>query len=214
MNYYISDLHLGHEHVLYFDNRPFSSITEHDGSIVYNWNNAVNCDDDVYVLGDVSFHNVTETVRLMSMLNGRLHLIVGNHDKRFLKNENFRNLFVEIADYKELYVGTDDYQIVLSHYPILAYKNLYRGWIHLYGHVHNSFEWGIMEHHKRMMKELYSKKDNKPAEDIFNTYNVGCMLPYMGYTPRTLQEIIDGYAETDCNKFVNPVIKRKKENNI
>jgi hypothetical protein len=26
-------------------------------------------------------------------------------------------------------------------------------------------------------------------------YNVGCMMPYMNYTPKTLQQIIDGYNE-------------------
>lgn len=210
MNYFISDLHIGHENVLYFDNRPFSTIEEHNNTILENWNNVVGPDDDVYILGDVSFYNVTETINFYSCLNGRLHLILGNHDKSFLKNQMFRNLFIEICDYKELYIGNDRCQLVLSHYPILAYKNLYRGWIHLYGHVHNRFEWGIMEHHKRMMKELYSKKDGKLESDVFNAYNVGCMLPYMNYTPKTLEEIIAGYEVCDCNKFVRPLIKPYK----
>jgi hypothetical protein len=41
------------------------------------------------------------------------------------------------------------------------------------------------------MKELYSKKDGILAEDVFNAFNVGCMLPYMNYTPRTLEEILE-----------------------
>lgn len=51
MNYFISDLHLGHKNVLKFDNRPFINIEEHDKTIIDNWNNKVNDNDDVYVLG-------------------------------------------------------------------------------------------------------------------------------------------------------------------
>jgi hypothetical protein len=40
------------------------------------------------------------------------------------------------------------------------------------------------------MKTLYSKKDGKNPDDVFEAYNVGCMIPYMDYTPRTLEEII------------------------
>lgn len=51
MNYFISDLHLGHKNVLKFDNRPFINIEEHDKTIIDNWNSKVNDNDDVYVLG-------------------------------------------------------------------------------------------------------------------------------------------------------------------
>ena len=56
MNYFISDLHLGHKNVLKFDNRPFINIEEHDKTIIDNWNSKVNDNDDVYVLGDISWH--------------------------------------------------------------------------------------------------------------------------------------------------------------
>lgn len=206
MNYFISDLHIGHTNVCKFDNRPFATIEDHDEYIREQWNSVVNVDDDVYILGDISFKNVTGTIEYFKTLNGNKHLIIGNHDKPFLKNAMFRSLFVEICDYKELYIN-DNIQIVLSHYPILSYKNLFRGWIHLYGHVHNSFEWGIMESHKRLMKELYSKKDGKAAEDVFNAYNVGCMLPYMNYCPQTLEHIQEAYQLCYTDKYIQPMTK-------
>lgn len=179
--FFISDLHFGHENVLKFDNRPFCNIKTHDEELIKRWNDVVNIDDDVYILGDVSWYNVTETNRILSQLNGRKHLIVGNHDEFFLRNADFRNQFVEIERYKELYLD-GRVAVVLCHYPIPCYKNHYYGWYHLYGHVHNSFEANMIEHFQREMREIYDTKSNM--------YNVGCMMPYMNYTPKTLEQIV------------------------
>lgn len=67
---------------------------------------------------------------------------------------------------------------------IPCFNHHYYGWYHLYAHVHNSFEWNMMERTKYEMKELY----DRPC----NMYNAGAMMPYMNYTPRTLEEIITG----------------------
>lgn len=65
---------------------------------------------------------------------------------------------------------------------IVCFKNHYYGWYHLYAHVHTSFEASIMEHDRWLLEELYGKKTQM--------FNVGVMQPWMGYTPRTLDEII------------------------
>jgi len=181
-NFYISDLHLGHVNCLSFDARPFNTIEEHDQTIINNWNNTAGIDDDVYILGDISWHNTTKTIEIFKQLNGRLHLIKGNHDTKLLKNRELRSLFVEICDYKELDLG-DGKIIVLSHYPMPCFNKHYYGSYHLYGHVHISFEWNMMKNIKRQMEELYTV----PC----NMYNVGCMIDYMNFTPRTLEEIIE-----------------------
>ena len=211
MNYYISDLHLGHENCLDFDNRPFSSIEAQDEVIIHRWNCNVDIDDDVYILGDLSFYNATKTKEIIEQLNGNKHFIVGNHDNRFLRNENIRKCFVEITHYKELVIDEkNNISVVLQHYPIFAYKNLYRGWKHLYGHVHNSFEWNMMERHKWQVKDLYSKKDGTDPKDIYCAYNVGCMLSHMDYTPRTLEYIEEHYPTTICMDIETINKKAKK----
>lgn len=182
MNYFIADLHHGHTNCLSFDNRPFNTIEEHDQALVYNHNNTVGIDDDVYIMGDISWHNATKTIEIFKQLNGRLHLIKGNHDGKLLKNRELQSLFVEICDYKELYLE-DGKILVLSHYPIPCFKNHYYGSYHLYGHVHTGFEHNMMLNVKRQMEELYTV----PC----NMYNVGCMIDYMNYTPRTLNEILE-----------------------
>ena len=37
--------------------------------------------------------------------------------------------------------------------------------------------------------------DGNAGNKILRAYNVGCMLPYMDYTPRTFMEIVDGYEK-------------------
>lgn len=177
---FISDLHFGHKNILAFDNRCFPDIESHDRELIRLWNEKVHVDDDVWILGDISWHGVMRTVEILQELNGIKHLCVGNHDKKLLKNSEFRAQFAEIAEYKELEYG--DKGIVLCHYPILCYNHHFNGWIHLYGHVHNSFEWNITKRGQYEMRELY----NKPCR----MYNVGCMIPGMNFTPQTLEEII------------------------
>ena len=112
--YFIADTHFGHQNALAFDNRKFKTIEEHDNALIENWNNAVGIDDEVFILGDISWHNVTKTIEIIKSLNGVKHLIVGNHDKKLLKNRELQSLFVEITDYKELSLP-DGKGIVLCH---------------------------------------------------------------------------------------------------
>mgnify|MGYP004651971383 CR=1 FL=1 len=178
--FFIADLHFGHKNCLAYDNREFPSIEAHDEALIERWNNAVGIGDDVWILGDISWYSSMKTIEIFKRLNGTKHLCVGNHDKRLLKNRDVQSLFSEIVDYKELQLD-DETGIVLSHYPIPCYNNHYYGWYHLYGHVHVSFEWNMMKQVQYEMKNLYGKDSRM--------YNVGCMVPGMDYTPRTLEEI-------------------------
>ena len=178
--FFIADLHFGHKNYLAYDNREFPSIEAHDEALIERWNNAVGISDDVWILGDISWYSSMKTIEIFKRLNGTKHLCVGNHDKRLLKNKDVQSLFSEIVDYKELQLD-DETGIVLSHYPIPCYNNHYYGWYHLYGHVHVSFEWNMMKQVQYEMKNLYGKDSRM--------YNVGCMVPGMDYTPRTLEEI-------------------------
>ena len=179
--FFISDLHFGHKNVLAFDHREFSSIEEHDEALIRNWNNAVGIDDDVWVLGDISWRSPMKTVEILKRLNGTKHLCIGNHDHTLLRDKDVSSCFAEIVPYREIEI--DGTGVVLCHYPIPCFNKHYYGWVHLYGHVHNSMEWNMMKHIQYQMEQLY---------DIpCRMYNVGCMISGMDYTPRTLQEILN-----------------------
>ena len=182
---FIADLHFGHKNILAYDNRRFPDIETHDREIVRLWNEHTSPEDEVWILGDISWLNPSKTAEIFNSLNGRLRLIVGNHDHGLIKKAAVRECFEELADYKELRLSAEQ-TLVLCHYPIPCFNNHYLGWTHLYGHVHASFEWSMTENARYQMEQLYMK----PCDMI----NVGCMLPYMEYYPLTLDEIKFRYS--------------------
>lgn len=185
--FYIADWHYGHKNILSYDNRPFKSVDEMNYELINRWNKVVTNDDAVYVLGDMFWCAEKEAVEVLGSLNGLKILILGNHDK--CTRSDFRNQFIAIKEYME--IADNDRHVVLSHYPIPCFKNHFYGWYHLYGHVHNSFEANMMEHDKFLMQELYGH----PC----NMFNVGVMMPWMDYTPKTLDQILEGAREEDVH---------------
>lgn len=175
--FYIADTHFGHANVMKYDNRPWFTVSDMDNALIKNWNSVVTNEDTVYILGDISWYKTNETIKILDQLNGKKVLIKGNHDRH---DQELAKRFIKIVDYLE--IKDDGRNVVLCHYPIPCFKNHFYGWYHLYGHVHNSFEARMMEHCEREMTELYVKQ--------CNMCNVGCMMPWMNYTPRTLDEII------------------------
>ena len=195
MNYYISDLHLFHKNVTKegknFDGRPYETIEDMHRDIKERWNQKITNGDFVYILGDISMRGTNEElIGLVSQLKGHKVLIKGNHDD--VSDLRYKQLFEEICDYKEVTdrVGKDTVHVVLSHYPILMWKNQHRGFIHLYGHLHASEEEVFFQ---RCLKELNQMdlEHRRQGNCRKQAYNVGCMMPYMNYEPRTLEEIIE-----------------------
>lgn len=181
--FYLADWHYGHANVLAFDHRPFRTAEEMNYALVENWNRVVSDEDAVYILGDMFWVSAQKAIPILDTLRGEKFLIKGNHDR--IGNHEFQKRFQQITDYLE--IKDQNRNVVLSHYPTPCFKNHFYGWYHLYGHVHNSFESHMMEHDRFLMEELYGT----PC----NMYNVGVMMPWIGYTPRTLDEIVSGYSK-------------------
>lgn len=197
MNYYIADMHLfcksqTQEGRLNFDNRPFENTEEMNRYFLQEWNKQITNGDTVYILGDLSLRGRNdELIALVAQLKGKKILIKGNHDD--LSDYRYKQLFHEICDYKEVTdcIGGTAYKLVLSHYPILMWNGQHKGTILLYGHTHTSAE---DIYFQRCLSEINSSEEwqfRRPQEPIFRAYNVGCMMPYMNYKPRTLKEILD-----------------------
>lgn len=207
MNYYISDTHFFHFNAIRFDSRPFSSVDEMNTKMADLWNQKVTSKDTVYFLGDFSFGKNPQTIELLENLNGYKILIKGNHDGRYLKDIQFASKWEGIYDYLEVNDEVDgkNIHICLCHYPIIPFKNRLReGNFMFYGHVHNStadepLTRRYIEEARKVELETFGDRvvyfQIKGIKAERKIYNVGCMMPYMNYTPQTAEDIICGGEE-------------------
>lgn len=138
--FYISDLHLGHKNILKHEDKPYENVEEMLESYIWTWNNAVNPEDNVYILGDFSFYKDGDTMNILKRLNGRKFLIRGNHDsKSLIPNGLFG--FTWIRDL--IRIKDNGRMVVLCHYPMAVWEHKHHGAYHLYGHIHSN----KLDHH-------------------------------------------------------------------
>ena len=106
--WFTSDNHFGHKSILKFcpKTRLGQDVTDHinnmhqaehadytdrfklyqnyvrqmDSKMIEIWNETVASDDEVFCLGDFSFYKSSKTASILAQLNGKKHLIKGNHD--------------------------------------------------------------------------------------------------------------------------------------
>lgn len=137
MVWFTSDLHFGHKGALTLSNRPYSSVEEMNEALITNWNNVVApFSDEVYLVGDFALTNKVDLLKgWFNRLNGRKHLIMGNHDQLSkMKQLDWES----ISDIKE--VKHKKQKIVLCHYAMRVWKNSHQGYYHLFGHSHGNLE--------------------------------------------------------------------------
>ena len=187
MNFYIADTHFGHRNIIRYDNRPFSTAEEMNIELIERWNKVVGKDDTVYILGDFVWlcggnserklaMNELVTLEILDRLKGKKVLIKGNHD--YITPEVEQG-FAKVCDYLEIRDGFT--RVIMRHYPMPFWNGQFHDSVHLYGHVHNSHQENFCQSWRKELQQI---------QDIpMRMYNVGCMMEYMDYTPRTLSEI-------------------------
>lgn len=127
--YLISDTHFGHINIIKYCSRPFNDIHHMNKVLTENWNSMVKPNDVVYHLGDFSWG---DPVKYLPRLNGKIHLILGNHDKfRLCEKAGFES--VENSKILE----RNGKKIILFHYPdVSRFKESFDLFFH--GHIHNN----------------------------------------------------------------------------
>ena len=163
--YFTSDTHFGHTNILKHDNRPWTTIDEHDQALIDNWNRVVQPGSVVYHLGDVAWHKQGARLDyILSSLHGTLILIKGNHDrsnKHVLKHSRWS----KVCEYEEITVG--DQKIILFHYRMVVWNQSHYGSWALHGHSHGSL----------------------PVNYQAKTIDVGTMC--WGYTPISFSQVAE-----------------------
>lgn len=129
--FFASDHHFHHKKIIELSRSQFSSIKEHNETIIQNHNNVVNDDDLVWFLGDVIL--ASDDYDILSRLKGRKKLIVGNHCTA-QKIRNYAQYFEAIVGYSELHTCGG---IIMSHIPVHPSQLESRFTFNVHGHVHH-----------------------------------------------------------------------------
>jgi calcineurin-like phosphoesterase family protein len=147
--WFTSDLHFGHTNVIKYAKRPFLNaagepdVEMMNAALIKNWNDRVQHNDMVYVLGDFAA-GIGKTpwvpLDVVRQLNGHKHLIFGNHDHGRRKDREFLSHFVWAKDLTEIKVPTNDggQSIVLCHFAMRTWNKSHYGTWQLYGHSHGN----------------------------------------------------------------------------
>ena len=125
----VSDTHFCHRRILIYEsaNRPFKDRNE---AMIQRWNEKVRENDLVLHLGDFSFGNKSRIKNIVARLNGRIWLLMGNHDRE--QHYDWQELgFNRTFKHPFLLDG----KFVFSHEPLDVIPD---GLINIYGHVHGS----------------------------------------------------------------------------
>lgn len=136
--WFTSDTHAWHESILKFcpETRDGKTSEEMTEILIQNWNSVVNENDRVYHCGDLSFGGKAKVNDFISRLNGKIHLILGNHDQMIRKSSELQQYFESVQEYKHLKVG--EHRFILFHFPIAEWWDCHRGVYHISGHLHGN----------------------------------------------------------------------------
>ena len=139
MIWFTSDLHLRHEKIISYSNRPFSDAEEMGRVILSNINERVGVDDTLWILGDVCMgrEKIQGCASFLSQLVCQdVRLVRGNHDIKQLALYDGVG-FSEVTDLTEISLGGKKQKAVLCHYPMLSWNRSGHGSVMLHGHIHS-----------------------------------------------------------------------------
>lgn len=148
--FFTSDLHLGHRNIIETCGRnavncgqDFATVEEMNAFLIDKWNQKVTAEDDVYILGDLSYRSGVSVKTYLKQMKGHKHLIIGNHDFQWMKNVPDLEHYFDSVSHMEV-LQMDEKLLTLCHYPMLEWNGSRRAgdqttslsWL-IHGHIHN-----------------------------------------------------------------------------
>ena len=167
--FFTADLHLGHRNIARYEPRraqaagvpplegPADDETQArlDAFLIDRWNDVVDADDEVWLLGDACMGRLDETLPLLGRLQGRIVLVPGNHDRVWAgdhRRDQWWDRYLD-AGIDEIVDGTTSVELAdgtvvdADHFPYegdsgdhdrhQAERPVDRGRVLLHGHVHS-----------------------------------------------------------------------------
>lgn len=155
--WFTSDHHFGHQNIIRYADRPFSSVAEMNEAMIERHNALVRPDDVVFHLGDLAMGVFSESIKCAAALNGRKLLIPGNHEKLapFWSQKKEKRAAYEEAGYtivalQRTFMDDDGEPLFdMCHFPfygdhgdVIRYQALrpkFKGLPLVHGHVHTDW---------------------------------------------------------------------------
>lgn len=128
--YFIGDLHIGHENMAF--RRGYDTLEEYHITLISTWNTTISNTDIVYICGDLAI-NINKCIDVLTKLNGKKVLILGNHDT----NKNIKKL----QPYLHGICSSISFEgIVFTHIPVHPFE-LERGRsrANVHAHLHEKY---------------------------------------------------------------------------
>lgn len=135
--FFSSDLHLHHKNILSFEDDNgekfrgrFSSVEEMNEYIIERHNSVIGVSDKWYCLGDLSF-SIKELDILLSRMNGKKRLILGNHD--YGRKRDFEVYF---KHFEKILESRRMGPLLFTHRPVYIGEAESKVKANVHGHIH------------------------------------------------------------------------------
>lgn len=126
--FFTADMHIDHERIIHYCQRPFKSLDEQIETLISNFNSLVSAQDIVVHAGDFCLSDNAAFVNktFVNRLNGHWIFLKGSHDK-WLSGTHAHEIW-------EKKIGAE--YVVVCHYAMRVWaRSHYNSW-QLYGHSH------------------------------------------------------------------------------
>jgi len=158
----VSDTHFNHDRPFIYKNRGFSSMQEHDDTLIERWNEIVNYNDVVLHLGDFILYD-PEAERLkiiLRKLKGKIYYVWGNHNSgtkalyQEVLSETKRENQWDDSNNMEIYPLTWNNKLTFlgnyidghinktlfsaCHYPVRSWNQMQSAAVFMCGHCHGN----------------------------------------------------------------------------
>lgn len=148
--WFTSDSHYWHHNVIKYCNRPWATAEEMNEALIERHNALVKPTDDVYHCGDFAMCGTKKIAEILRRLNGKQHILMGNHDWANFKEHRTDLGFASISKAVETFMTVAGRKVSIGHFPYRnasghdtryeQMKPLYSGLPRLHGHVHQAWK--------------------------------------------------------------------------
>ena len=133
-----SDAHFSHIQSFVWEARGYKSPEHMNEEQVRKWNEVVSKEDEVWFLGDGMMNDNVTGVDCFRKLNGKIHIVCGNHDSP-ARITLYRRLGYDVQDAKRLEYKKKNF--LLTHEPAITSNGRFKGWrdtVNIHGHTHQT----------------------------------------------------------------------------